>query len=262
MLINENAKQKLAKINWNSSYIMIDFDRTMTEYTSATAWGLIQTSGLMTDRYNIERKKLFEKYHPYEVDYTLDAGKKYQYMNEWFEKHMDLFIEYSVTEEIIDQSVKNTKAMVFRKGMKKLLEEMYNKSVPVIIMSAGITNIIKKFLKRENCYYDNIYICSNLIEFGIDEKIIKKEKFIHSLNKSSLSFDERTKKAIENRTTAIILGDHLADADMLDKSSKHNTIKIGFCEEAKNSKLYSEKFDIVCFGEENFEDIMNDVFNI
>ena len=42
---------------------------------------------------------------------------------------------------------------------------MKEKNVPVIIVSAGIKNVIEEFLITEKCYFDNIYILSNLIKF-------------------------------------------------------------------------------------------------
>ena len=44
---------------------------------------------------------------------------------------------------------------------------MYNRNIPVIIISAGIGNFIEKFLIDNNCYFDNIYLISNYNLFSI-----------------------------------------------------------------------------------------------
>lgn len=57
------------------------------------------------------------------------------------------------------------------------------KKVPVIILSAGIGNAIETFLNNEKCYYDNIYIISNFIEFKEDKMQKFTASLIHSMNK-------------------------------------------------------------------------------
>ena len=53
--------------------------------------------------------------------------------------------------------------MILRKGVKEFLKYTYQNNIPVIIISAGITDIIENFLKANNCLYDNVHIILNKI---------------------------------------------------------------------------------------------------
>ena len=56
--------------------------------------------------------------------------------------------------------------MKYRNGAKEFLKKMNEFNVPVIIISAGIGNVIEEFLKLENDYYENIKIISNIKRQG------------------------------------------------------------------------------------------------
>ena len=53
--------------------------------------------------------------------------------------------------------------IVLRDGFKDFLYGLYMQNIPVVILSAGIGNVILETLKLYNCLYDNIYIVSNFI---------------------------------------------------------------------------------------------------
>jgi 5'-nucleotidase len=83
-------------------------------------------------------------------------------MTEWWNKHINLFIKYKLSEDVVNQAAKNLRVITFRRGSKEFLEEMYKRNIPVIIISAGIGNFIEQFLIKNGCNFNNIYIVSNL----------------------------------------------------------------------------------------------------
>ena len=71
------------------------------------------------------------------------------------------------------------------KVLKNFFEAMYKNNIPVIILSAGIGNVIEGFLKENNCYFDNMKIISNFINFDNNGNINKFDgKIITSMNKT------------------------------------------------------------------------------
>lgn len=178
-------------------------------------------------------------------------------MVEWWHKHIELLIEYHPSEEIINNAINTLKVMTFREGAKEFLENMKNRNIPIIIISAGIGNFIKQFLIKNNCNFNNIYIVSNFLKFenGIATGIT--ENIIHSLNKNEISLPENIKKIIEHRQNIILLGDSISDINMAKNNTRKNILKIGFLEENinKNRPYYEKQFDIVCTNNTGYSEL-------
>ena len=257
LTIKENTLERIATWKKDSIYILTDFDKTITSGNSITSWGVLEESTHMPQEYKLEKDILAKYYGPIENDETINFNAKKEAMNEWWTKHLNLFIKYQVSEEIIKKESINHHTMTLRKGAKEFLEKLNKDNIPVIIISAGIGNFIESFLKAHNCYYDNIHIISNFITFenGIATGI--KSNLIHSQNKNEISMSQEIKNYISTRSNTIILGDNTGDAYM---SPDKNALRIGFLEEklSENKKHYEEKFDIVCINSD-FNEILENI---
>ncbi len=115
--------------------------------------------------------------------------------------------------------------------------------------------MIKHFLKDTNCYFDNIYIISNFIEFDEDGKVKKfdNSKIVHSLNKTmEKKINKKILDTIKDKTYKILIGDLIEDQNMVEPSKWDTTLKIGILEfeEETNLKKYKEAFDIVLTKED------------
>ena len=78
--------------------------------------------------------------------------------------------------------------MAFREGAKEFLKSMNDRNIPIIVISAGVGNIIQQFLINNDCNFPNIYICSNFLEYenGIIQGV-RDNNLIHPLNKNEIS---------------------------------------------------------------------------
>ena len=85
-------------------------------------------------------------------------------MEEWYLRVMDLTYFYGLTYDKFLACIKSGN-MPLRDGFKKFLSALYDYNIPVIILSAGIGNVISQAFKLNDCFYDNIYIVSNFIKF-------------------------------------------------------------------------------------------------
>lgn len=222
--INEEkiSKIKLTKSNF---YVAIDFDKTITANDSADSW---DASGKML---GIEfKEKLYElyyKYGPIEQDYNISFEEKNKAMEEWYYKCMKLFYEYGLTEEKLKESIDSSN-LIFRTGAKEFLKNMYTNNIPVIILSAGIGNVIKYFLQKNDCLYDNIYIISNFIAFDEKGNIKKYEgELIHTLNKTMEGkIPEEFSKKLDVREYRLLFGDFIEDKKMIPINEWCNTISV------------------------------------
>jgi len=258
MIIIKNGT--LERINdWedNSIYVLTDFDRTITVGNSESSWSILSKSNMVPKKYVEERQAFFNYYRPFEINETLDYDTKSKLMTEWWNKHIGLFIKYQLSEEVINTAAKNLRVMAFREGAREFLENMRDRNIPVIIISAGIGNFIEQFLIKNNCNFENIYIVSNFLKFENGIATGVSDNVIHSLNKNEVSLPTEIKKLIENRKNVILLGDSISDIRMARENVREDALKIGFLEEKvdENKPYYTEQFDIVCTNNTGYSEL-------
>lgn len=259
--LNKEKIEKI-KLNKNNMYIVIDFDRTITSNESADSW---DATGLeLGEEFNKKLGDLYKKYRPVELDYTITFKEKNKAMEKWYHECMDLYYAYGLTKEKLEKSIQMSK-IIFRKDAIKFLIDMANKDIPVIILSAGIGNVIEKVLRDNNCFFKNMFIISNFIKFDQNGNMEKfEDNIIHTLNKTMQNhLPEEIQKRIENLNFALLLGDMVEDKKMLDESKLENAILVGFLNDKikENLEVYKENFDIVLTCEDaTFERVENLVF--
>ena len=154
--------------------------------------------------------------------------------------------------------------MIYREGAKEFLQKAYQKKIPIIILSAGIGNVIEQFLRETNCYFDNIYIISNFMEFDEIGKVKKFDtsKMIHTLNKTMKGkLPNKYAEKIKNKTYKILMGDLKEDEKMIEKEEWDTTLKVGILDKEKEERLkvYQEAFDIVLTGQDATFDMLNEI---
>ena len=260
--INTDKIDKM-KINEENFYVVIDFDRTITSMESADSWDAAGDG--LPEGFKNELNKLYKKYGPIERDYRIKFEEKEKAMVEWYVKCMDLYYKYDLTRENLTNSIENSD-LIFRKGVKKFLKDISDKNIPVIILSAGIGNVIEKFLKINNCYTSNIYIISNFIKFN-DEGKMKKfdEDMIHSLNKTMKNhLPIKIKEDLDKKTYKLLFGDLIEDTKMVDEEELENTITVCFLNKKTEQNLakFEENFDIVLTNDDSNFDVIKEVVKI
>ena len=258
--VNE-LKEKMNKYN---ICVFIDYDKTITSSDSEDSWATSANKKVMGKGIFNELDKLCEKYGPIELDYTIDLKEKEKYIIEWYEKSMELYYTYHLTREKLKESIENSNLEV-RKGAKDFLFKLYKNNVPVIILSAGIGNVIEQFLKKEECYYDNITIISNFIKFDKKGNMIRfDDDMIHGLNKNiDILGDLKVKEKIKTKEYRIVIGDLVEDIKMMGKYPEDKSLKIGFLNKnvTENLEVYKKNFDIILTEGNSFYDIENYIIN-
>lgn len=259
-MIYINNQEKIDRLDFcsNNFYVVADFDRTLTEGASDSTWGIFANANQVGEEYKERRTALYNKYRPIEIDPTISEEEKSRAMTEWWQLHINLFYEYGVKE----QAVKNAVAignLKYRDGAKEFLKKMNELNVPVIIISAGIGNVIEEFLKLENDYYENIKIISNFIIFENGEFKEITGEIIHALNKNIVRLDENSKYNLKGRKHILLFGDGFAELKMISEQEIKNAITIGFLDEKidENLEYYNKGFDIVLTNQGSFKEVNN-----
>ncbi len=250
---NDKVFTKISQMEDDNTYILMDFDRTITSADSQSSWGIISSSNLVPKDYVIERQELFNYYRPLEINPTIDVVTKNALMAEWWQKHLNLLAKYELNEEALNK----VKLSLFkaRKGIFSFLKNMQERQIPVIILSAGVGNLIEMFLNHHQAYYDNIYILANFIEFKNGKMIGLKNQIIHGLNKNEDLLPLAIQNQLISKNNIILLGDSQGDAQMNQENNLKNTLKIGFLEEniTQNLPYYQQDFDVVATNNTSYQ---------
>ena len=256
---NEEKVNKLKeKMDKNNICIFLDYDKTITSSESEDSWATTANRKVMGQEISNDLDKLYEKYGPIEFDYSMDITEREKYIIEWYDKCMELYYTYHLTEQKLKESIDNSN-LILRDGVKEFLFKLYKNDIPVIILSAGIGNVIEQSLKKEKCYYNNIHMISNFIKFDDNGNMIKFcDNMIHSLNKNVDKLGNlQLKEKIEAKEYRIVIGDLVEDIYMMGKYPEDKSLKIGFLNKniTENLEVYNKNFDIVLTKENNFYDI-------
>lgn len=240
--------EKIDNINLSKDnfYVAIDFDKTITDTKSCDSWDA--SANTLGEDFKKESSAMYKKYSPIELDYTISFEEKIKAMRQWYYGVMDLYFKYNLTEEKLQKSINNSK-IIFREGAKEFLENLNDKNIQVVVLSAGIGNVIEQFLKTNNCYFPNMKIISNFLKFDESGKILKQnENIIHTLNKTMEGhISEKFAKELNDKKYRLLFGDCIEDKNMVPKEEWDKTISIGFLGRniENNFEIYKQNFDIV-----------------
>lgn len=243
-------------LNDNNFCVVMDFDATITTSSSLGSWSVLENPNFMNPDFKIESGKLVDKYYPIELDYSLDAETKAIYMQEWYSKNMNLFYKYNLTWDILLKCVSNSN-VALRNGAKDFLNMLANRDIPVVILSAGIGNVIVEFLKLNNCLYNNIFIVSNFIKFDNGKMLPFNDEMITTSNKSIDKLPVEIRNKINEKDYILLFGDLIEDLNMVHKEDLSRSISFGFLEKNvdKNFEFYRNSFDVVLTDNSSFNEV-------
>jgi len=253
-------QRKLAAIKkdgLSELHVVSDFDRTLTKAFIAgkkviSSYSLLRESGYLDPELLEKDQALFNKYYPMESDIFLSEEEKYQVMAEWWAKHYQLFVEYGFNKNILLKLSDDYKN-ILRDSTLDLFEILAKTNLPLLIFSAGMGDIIKLFLERNNLLTSNIHLISNFLKYDNSGKAIGyNSKLIHVLNKNEIEIkDKGYYKEIAGRKNVILLGDNLGDLGMT-AGIKHEVVfTVGFLNEREEELLekFKDSFDVVILGD-------------
>lgn len=270
----EKIKANFIKDGLKNIHVITDFDGTLTktnvpgkEYMSIIHLLRLKKYNYLGEEYAKQANKLFEIYHPAEIDVNMTMELKKEKMTEWWKAHLDLLIESKLKQEHIEK-VCLSGVLELKEGCKNLFSFLNDNNVPIIIMSAnaiGDTNAT--YLDYNNCLYNNISFITN--RFKYDENGFAIGYFlpvITSLNKDETvikDFPEIFEK-VKDRKNVILIGDGMGDPKMSDGFEYDNIIKIGFLHEKheENLEYYKNNYDVVLIEDNSIEFVNGFLKNI
>ncbi len=263
MLYINEEKLNSVLLNKNNFAILMDFDRTITSKESLGSWSVLENPKFMSEEFRTKSKVLVDTYYPYELDYSISNDIKMKYLSEWYYKNMDLLYEYNLTKSILLNCI-NDCNVKFHDGYEDFFNYMYRLNVPIFIISAGIGNIIIELLKKYNCFYPNIKVFSNFIQFEDDKMLPFSDNMIHTSNKSLSYLPLDLQEKVLKKDFCLVFGDLIEDLDMAKTIDSNRILSFGFLEHnvRENLERYKQAFDVVLTDNSSFYDVKEILDNI
>ncbi|EYC17874.1 hypothetical protein Y032_0029g1926 [Ancylostoma ceylanicum] len=172
------------------------------------------------------------KYVAIEYDPHLTKEEKMPYMVEWWTKAHENYITHGIHRDDIERIVEEV-SIRLRDGAGAMLKHLEAASIPMLLFSAGIGNVIEAFLRHQlGSIPENIHIISNMLSFDEKGRVNAcSEPLIHVFCKDSsvIPHDAPFFDDIAHRGNVLLLGDSLGDIHM-DVGVDHSgtVLRIGY----------------------------------
>lgn len=82
----------------------------------------------------------------------------------------------------------------FREGSAEAFNKLFSKKIPIIVLSAGVGDVVELILMHENLFTDNVSVVSNFLKLSTDNSGLstiegfKGQKLIHVFNKNEHAY--------------------------------------------------------------------------
>jgi len=258
MFYINNDKLKRVNLNKDNFFVMMDFDQTITTDNSDDSWTVLQNPNIVNPEFNEKALFLYEKYGPIEKSYSIDFNTKSAHMDKWYFEVMDLMYDYGLTYPKLLDCVKCGN-MVLRDGFSDFLYALYKNNIPVVILSAGIGNVIYEFFKLHNLLYNNVHIISNFIKFEHNAMLPFNDTMIHSCNKDIAFYKSDFSNIYQEKDFILLFGNVIEDIHMVNLEDLARTVSFGFLDRNinENFELYKKNFDVVLTNNSSFLEVRN-----
>ena len=198
--------------------LLIDFDRTITDGTSAQCHDLVGATERMPVRVREGFAKLLDFSKPFPPE--LEGDRWWTYANELLLSEAREVLTPALTRELVTASPlfgTSTQPMRPRPGALELLSSAAELRIPTLVVSAGFSAIIEGFLEANGVPMTHLHVCSNRLLFEPTSghlRAIEPSPPITGLNKErtyerNLAWFEGHAKA--GRRHLLVVGDSMGD---------------------------------------------------
>ena len=259
----ENLLTTLVQGGLDKLQLVIDFDHTLTKVKNEKgdildcSWGVMENSPLLSKEYTEDCRAIKARYLPIEHDSKMSVEEKIPHMVAWYTEANKALQKSGVHKKDFTDMVKASN-VDFRDGSHDMLTYLHDAGIPVLVLSAGLGDLIVEILKYKNAYHSNLKVVSNFLAYdseghvtGLDGDIIhvynKNENAIHDSDYFSI---------LQARNNVILLGDSLGDLHMADGlDNPEGVLKIGFLNTNIEERLdtYMGLYDIVLMDDQTMD---------
>lgn len=195
----------------------------------------------LPESYKARDKMLVTKYGKIESDPSVPLDVKLKAMKEWDRLKVQSVKGINFNPEEIQDLAQKYK-LPLREGTLSLFDRLEQLGVPVLVLSAGLGDMVEALMRSQQILLKNVRIVSNFFKFGgMTLKGFKNNNLINSYNKSEGAVGKDLAHWV-SQPNVIVMGDNLGDAFMADDSlSAQNILKIGFF--YHEVRFFNKKFE-------------------
>lgn len=242
--------------------LVVDFDYTLTRAhlngePVDCSWGVMENYKYLPKAYLDQTHALRTKYLKIEQDSAMTNEEKTPYMIEWYTHANRLLKEFEINVNMFPKMVEDSN-VAFRDGTDTMMNLLDEKKVPMLILSAGLGNLVVEVLKHFKLLHNNVKVVSNM--FKSDEKGMITEldgEMIHVFNKNENAVhDSPYFKELQARHNVLLLGDSMGDLQMANGVENPSAIlKVGFLNAKIEERLpqFMDAFDIVLVDDQTMD---------
>lgn len=227
------------------SYVICDFDHTITDLDSSSSWGIYSSSPLLDEKFKRDLNTCYSKYRPIELDHQIPHEERLRLLSQWPLEEISFFALHHINIELFNKIARMTTSLRLRRDFPNFVHNMNIMHIPVYIVSGGLFEPIKEALKRSLALEDNVSIITNHVKVVDGEIRGLCEPVIHTYNKDTI------KIPVKEGEMGLLFGDLPSDKAV---SAHLKTINIGFLNGA-NLNLYNREFDIVLTDNSSFDNV-------
>ncbi|KAM9431776.1 cytosolic 5'-nucleotidase 3-like isoform 1-T1 [Clarias gariepinus] len=247
--------------------VISDFDMTLTRFAHngtrcPTTHNILDNSALISAECKAKMSDLFAHYYPIEINSSMSAEEKVPHMEEWWTQAHDLLVQQRIRKDQLSQAVRHSGAML-REGYKSFFDMLQQNSVPLLIFSAGVGDVLEEVIRAHAVFHSNVRIFSNYMDYDQHGVVCAfKGELIHSFNKREGAL-QNTHQFVRGRSNVLLLGDMLGDLDMSEGvRDLRNILRIGYLNDKveENTEAYVSAYDIVLVKDETL-DVPNAILN-
>lgn len=192
-------------------HVLLDFDRTITVGQTgeddATTWKVLFRH--LPSEAQEKYQAYYSQYRPLEVSGVMTEEDA----RTWASSILDLFVEYKVNLNLVEKDFMNVVGL--RPGFKELVTLCDRHNIPLVVLSAGIRNVIDLLFSLHNLK-SSVTLST---ELDADENGIvtgwDRNSLVHVFNKRESGHAELM-RIRQQRPFCVLVGDSMLDADMVE----------------------------------------------
>ncbi|KAL1255511.1 hypothetical protein QQF64_013572, partial [Cirrhinus molitorella] len=129
-----------------------------------TSHNILDNSKLISEDCKAKLKNLLDTYYPIEIDSTRSVEEKLPLMVEWWTKAHELLVQQKISKDHLALAVRESEAML-RDGYQQFFDHLHQISVPLLIFSAGIGDVLEEVIRQAGVFHPNVKVFSNYMDF-------------------------------------------------------------------------------------------------
>ncbi len=229
--------------------LICDFDLTLTSGRSAQCHDIVGASHELPTTLRASFEALLDFSTPFEPAFEGEC---------WWVRANSVLVSHGEPRRTLLPRLVERAELAPRRGALELLAACAERDVPVLIVSAGYTEVIEHFLRRHGALHPNIRISSNRLVWDDAGVLVecRPSPPITSLTKSLTGArNAEWFSAHAGRTTLLVLGDRCSDLQVADGlGDVRLQLSVGILNESGDADAsaaeYGSLFDALLVGNE------------